>query len=469
MPLFELALTGQVLVFLIVIGVFWATGQASIFHPLTTYLLFHGIAFVLRPLLVHYLDFNHEWLYMHLEPTEPQLIQALVISSVGLVVFAASSITFGKSQTKFAAGPLPNCTSNERAALCLTTIILLPLVGYSILRATTGGFQGELVGGTFILTGDSGYTVEAQFMAGPLICAWLTLTRFRWYALLPLIPYVAYRSYAGMARFTFVLLFLAIALVYARQKKIKWPPIWAAACVVPLFILFQAIGANRGAMREFLAGGQFFRVQANEGESAREKFQAKYDGPDFANFDFLTFVTVAVPAKTGTYTYGSQYLQLFTEPIPRKLWPGKPIGAPVGFFDLNNYGNFVCRTPSLVGDGWMSGGWVGRLVTMAIVGAILGWAHRWFWKNMNSNLPALFYLVGLAMLPQWFRDGGISISKFVFWNLSPLVLWSGLAWLLGHRLLPGYSVLLPPGTSLRISQSKNPHGADAATIDLKQA
>jgi hypothetical protein len=117
----------------------------------------------------------------------------------------------------------------------------------------------------------------------------------------------------------------------------------------------------------------------------------------------------------------------------------------------------------------MSGGWVGLLVTMATVGAILGWAHRWFWKNMDSNLPALFYLVGLAMLPQWFRDGGISISKFVFWNLSPLVLWAGLTWLLGRRLLPGYSVLLSPGTSLRIIQSKKPHRADAATIDLKQA
>jgi hypothetical protein len=270
-----------------------------------------------------------------------------------------------------------------------------------------------------------------------------------------------------MARFTFVLLFLAMAFVYARQKGIKWPPLWAAACVVPLFILFNAIGANRGAMQEFLSGGQFFRVQTSEDMSAREKLQAKYDTPDFANFDFLTFVTVAVPAKTGTFTYGSQYLQLFTEPIPRKLWPGKPIGAPVSFFSLNSYGNFVGRTPSLVGDGWMSGGWVGLVVTMAVVGAILGWAHRWFWKNVNSNLPALFYLVGLAMLPQWFRDGGISISKFVFWNLSPLVLWAALAWLLGGGLIPGYSVLLRPGSRIRIIENENQQPAGARPMALK--
>ena len=458
---------GQVLVFLIVVGVFLATGQASIFHPLTTYLLFHGIAFVGRPLLVYYLHFDHEWLYMHLDPTESQLIQTLLISSAGLVVFAASSLVFGNCQTKFPPGPLPPFTAIEQAALCLVTLVLLPLVLYSIHSTTSGGFQGELVGGTFILTGDSGYSVEAQFMAGPLICAWLAVTRFRWFALPPLILYVGYRSYAGMARFTFVLLFLAMAFVYARQKGIKWPPLWAAACVVPLFILFNAIGANRGAMQEFLSGGQFFRVQTSEDMSAREKLQAKYDTPDFANFDFLTFVTVAVPAKTGTFTYGSQYLQLFTEPIPRKLWPGKPIGAPVSFFSLNSYGNFVGRTPSLVGDGWMSGGWVGLVVTMAVVGAILGWAHRWFWKNVNSNLPALFYLVGLAMLPQWFRDGGISISKFVFWNLSPLVLWAALAWLLGGGLIPGYSVLLRPGSRIRIIENENQQPAGARPMALK--
>jgi hypothetical protein len=132
------------------------------------------------------------------------------------------------------------------------------------------------------------------------------------------------------------------------------------------------------------------------------------------------------------------------------LWPGKPAGAPIGFFNLNHYGNFYGRTVTLVGDGWMSGGWLGVIITMTFVGCLLGLAHRWFWKHSDDNIVALFYLVGLAMIPQWFRDGGISIAKFLFWNLAPLILWVALTWVFRGMKIPGGSVLLPERTRLRL-------------------
>src|ERR1700758_4104937 len=97
----ELALFAQAVVWLIVVGVFAGTRQASIYHPLTIYLLFHGIVFVVRPLLVYYLGFNGEFIYMRFEPSEAQWIRALATSSVGLMVFAATSIAYGWSQTRF--------------------------------------------------------------------------------------------------------------------------------------------------------------------------------------------------------------------------------------------------------------------------------------------------------------------------------------------------------------------------------
>jgi oligosaccharide repeat unit polymerase len=188
--------------------------------------------------------------------------------------------------------------------------------------------------------------------------------------------------------------------------------------------------------------------------TAQEKIKQKYDTQEFANFDYLCHVVSCVPDRSGTYTYGSQYLQLFTEPIPRKFWPGKPIGAPIGLVNLNQYGNFNGLTVSLPGDGWMSGGWVGLIITMGLVGALLGRAHRWFWQHSNNNLVALFYLVSLAMLPQWFRDGGISIAKFLLWSWLPLLLWLGFTWLLGRRQVPGYSVFLPGDTRIRLINGK---------------
>jgi O-antigen polysaccharide polymerase Wzy len=305
-------------------------------------------------------------------------------------------------------------------------------------------------GGTFVMTGASGYTLEAQYMAGPLLCAWLCVARFRWQALLILIPYVAYRSYAGMSRWTFVLLFVALALAYAWEKRTKWFSLRVLAMAIPVMMLFNYLGNNRNTLQNWLAGRPSPPRTAIAGISWEDQFRDKYDGPDFANFDFLTYVVSKVPERSGMYTYGGQYVQLFTEPIPRALWPGKPAGSPIKSFNLNSYGNFIGRTVSLVGDGWMSGGWAGVIITTTIVGALLGWAHRWFWAHANHGLWSLIYLMGIAMLVQWFRDGGISIAKFIFWNISPLVIWQGLSWMMGPRVIPGYSVLLPRGASYRL-------------------
>jgi oligosaccharide repeat unit polymerase len=449
----ELALLGQVIVWLAVILVFFISRQASIHHPLWVYLFFHGLVFVVRPILVHFLKFDTEWQYMQFEPDDLQQIHVLAASSLALIVLTISMFAFGWCRTEFKSPAPKPYTAKQKTALLVVTLILAPLIAYSIRSFMTGGLQVEERNNIYVMVGDSGYTVESQFMAGPLICAWLAVKGFRWPALLPVIPYVAYRAYCGTARTTIVLLFLEMVLVYAWYKRLKWVPGWALLCVVPVFLLFKTMGDNRDFLGQMLRGEEYRRPTSLL--SGIEKWKAKYDSPDFSNFDSLAFIMATVPDRTGTYTYGVQYLQLFTEPIPRKLWKGKPTGAPVRSFNLNNYGHFFGLTASCVGDGWVSGGWVGIVVLMTLVGALLGRAHRWFWKHSDSNMVPLFYLVALAMSPQWFRDGGISIAKFLFWNLSPLLFWSVMTWVLGRRLLPAYSIVLPGNSRVRLLGSES--------------
>jgi hypothetical protein len=465
----ELALFAQVLVWLGVILVFLLTRQASIYHPLAVYLGFHGIVFVVRPLLVHYLDFDHEFIYMGLQPNEELLIRCYLVSSLGLVVFAGSVLWFGWCRTDFQNSSPQGFTLEERRALWIVTLALMPIIAYSIYQSHTN-FAMENRGGTFITVGAGGYTVEAQYMAGPIMCALLAMYRFRWYALLLLVPYLGYRAYSGMSRWTIVLMLVAVGLSFAWSKRLKWLPLWTLLCIVPVFVMFKALGDNRELVKRFIRG-EDYRVEetTTPGASRRDRFREKYDGPDFANFDFLAFVLNAVPERTVTYTYGVQYLQLFTEPIPRKLWPGKPAGGPVGFFNLNSYGNFMGRTVSLVGDGWMSGGWLGVIATMGLVGVLLGRAHRWFWKHSSDHVAALFYVVGLAMLPQWFRDGGISITKFLFWNLSPLFLWILTTWLVGTRKVTVYSYTLPSHAKVRFVSAESTQSGASTTAAPKSA
>ncbi len=453
--MFELALAGQVLVLLVVLGIFLASGQASLFHPATVYLLFHALVFVIRPMLVYYLAFDSIWTYIGFRPSEDEMIHTLTVTSVALIVFVGTNLAVGRARTTYPVEPATTLSAPQCKSLVLTAWLLLPLMAFSIFKTASGGAGGErAANGIFIMTNSTGYINDAQFMIAPLLCAWLLISRFHWLNLFPIVLYVGYRSWCGWSRFTIITFFLAIVMAYCWYHRKKWLPVSAILLGIPVLMLFNTLGHNRDYLQNYLKGQGTVALQLDAGMSQFDKFRARVDTQDFANFDYLTFILALVPAKTQTYTYGLQYLQLFTEPIPRILWRGKPIGAPVKTFDITAFGNFIGLTFSLPGDGWCSGGWPGLIITMGIVGGVLGLLHRWFWRHINNPMVALFYISAMAMIIQWYRDGGISNSKFILWNWLPLFFWLALTWLLGARLVPGNAIILRPGDRLRLVQSK---------------
>lgn len=445
----EIALAGQVTLWVIAIGIFAASRQASIFHPITAYLGFHGLVFVVRPILVHSYGFDTNWNYMRFKPTDEYFVQTLAVSSVAMVAFVAACLSAGWSRLVFAKASPPEFTVAERRALLITTLLLIPTAAYSIF-ATRNGIEGERVNGIYIMTNSTGYVNEAQHFVMPLLCAWMLVTRFHWLNCLPSLLYVGYRVWFGWSRWTILLFLLMVTVAYCWYHRKKWLPLWSVGIAMPILMVFNLLGHNRDILKSLLVGEHVQVANFDPGMTADDKLKKQLDTQDYANFDYLSYVVSVVPERTGTYTFGAQYLQLFTEPIPRILWSGKPVGAPVRTINLGAYGNFVGLTVSLPGDGWISGGWIGLIITLSTVGALLGWAHRVFWRNIENRMGCLVYLVGLAMVPQWYRDGGISIAKFLLFTLTPLIIWIGLNWLMGQRLIPWYSVDLSPGTTIRL-------------------
>ncbi|HWD91560.1 MAG TPA: hypothetical protein VG938_04340 [Verrucomicrobiae bacterium] len=454
----ELSLTVQVVIWLVVIGIFLASGQASLFHPVTVYCIFHGLVFVLRPILVRSFGFDANWNYMIFQPTDAYFIKTLAVSSVALIVFATTCVVVGWAKPVFLTDRFPGFNAVERRALLATTLLLLPAVAYSI-YATRNGIEGERVNGIYIMTNSTGYLNEAQHFAIPLLGAWLVATRFHWFNLAPISLYVGYRVWFGWSRWTILLFLLMTVLVYCWFYRRKWIPLWSIVLAIPVLALFNLLGHNRDLLKQFFAGESLHVVEQDVGMSRAEKIRKQLDTQDYANFDYLSYVVSVVPERTEAFSYGAQYLQLFTEPIPRILWKGKPVGAPVKMINIGAYGNFVGLTVSICGDGWISGGWVGLVITLAVAGALLGGAHRWFWRNTDNVLAAMLYLVALAMVPQWYRDGGISIFKFLLFNLFPVLVWMGMNWLMGPRLVASHFVPLPPGAHLRFIRARPRHAA----------
>lgn len=413
----ESALLLQWLVFTGMLLLLTARGQLTLFHPSTIYLVFHAMVFVIRPTLIYAFDFDLVWNYIGFEPTPELLHRTLFLSSVALVLFCLSftlACPYGGVNGSFRS-TVP--AVHEKRAFYVTCVIFVPLAILSILAAD---MQGERIGGIYIMTGTSGYLNDLQQVLIPLSILYVVVNHWRWYSFLPLLAFVFYRGMQGWGRWMIVLTLFGLLLIHAWERRRNIPG-WKFVLLCPLiYILFANLGFNRMYLQNLVFGNQSPHIRLMDDSRT---FREKFDTLDFANFDYLAFIVDTVPEKTETYTYGTQYLQIVTEPIPRKIWKDKPLGSPIQFFDLNNYGNFNGLTPSLIGDGWMSGGWLGVLATMILAGALLGAAYNWFARNQHDRLGVYVFLIGNAMVVQLFRDGGISIFKFLLFTLSPILVW----------------------------------------------
>ncbi len=404
-------------VFLIVVAIMASRRQLTIFHPTSVYLAFHAIVFCIRPTLVYIFEFDSLWIYMKFTPTDEVMVRTLYLSSAGLIAFCVTFLLTSKEPGPKEIEGRRELLPGERKAFFAMALIMAPLGIYSI---TAANMQGEHINGVYVMTGTSGYINDLQQVLIPITIFFLLVSRWKWYAYLPLIIFFYYRATQGWGRWTIILTFFALILVHAWQHRKNFPALKFVLPIPVIAILFANLGLDRAYMRNLISGNH---EDIRDVLSEEATLSDRLDTMDFANFDYLTYIVDKVPKETETYTYGTQYLQIFTEPIPRKIWKSKPIGPPVSFFNLNDYGNFLGLTPSLVGDGWMSGGWIGSLLTMSLAGWALGLLYNWFIRNQQNIFYCFIFLIVNAMIVQLYRDGGISIAKFLLFTLSPIFLW----------------------------------------------
>lgn len=432
----ETALIAQLLVVVLVAAVFLSSGTASMFHPLTFYLVFHTLVFVVRPLLVHGFGIDNAWLFMGYWPSASEFVRTLTVSSVALIAFAIACGAAGNVKPDLGRAPSFSFDRTDIVAFTITLLLLAPLALYSaVLREGGADFDGtgdlqmerDPLTGQPVYVNTTGYIAEAHSMGLPLTLGIIWVSRFHPLSFLPFIAFVSYRAYLGWGRWAIIMGVVGMVLLVLYHTRTKWFRWWQLAIGAVVLFLFHTLGNNRDFIRSVVAGEEspwgIFHAVRGGADTVIDSLANQ----DIANFDFLAFILWAVPERSGTYTWFTQYLQLFTEPIPRMLWPDKPIGAPIKLVSLHDHGNFANLTTSLAGDGWMSGGWIGMIVTMAAVGLILGLLHRWFWTSgYRSRHAVLFYCAFLPLSLQWFRDGNITIVKFGFFSLLPILLWIAL-------------------------------------------
>jgi hypothetical protein len=83
--------------------------SASAYHPLGFYLAFHGLVFVIRPIVEYVFGFEHVFYVMRFYPSDDVVQLTLVLTSFALLVFAAASALTRRCPTSTA--PFPTGSS----------------------------------------------------------------------------------------------------------------------------------------------------------------------------------------------------------------------------------------------------------------------------------------------------------------------------------------------------------------------
>ena len=384
-------------------------GEALLISPIFIYLVFHSISFVLKPYLIYYAGFNFGYQYMEFKLDAANFNSTIFISMIGLFFLYLGSYLCLKNEiidyhflrnTSFKSFK-PH--KYDYHTLIILFLVIAPFGIHSLINinALHESTNQNNVFAVRVFEQSSGYYFFSNIAFGSLLLLFFFLKKFSILSSIPLMIYLYIRIDYGWSRFSFILVLVTLGLLFLiyniEKKKIF------LISSLGIAALFQFVGRTRA-----ISGGGF----------------SNYDNLDIANFESLSFITKIVPEATKTYTYFTQYLQFFTEPIPRMFWKSKPIGSPVQLFNLNDYGNFNVLTTSLIGDGWMSFGYFGIMVMMTLTGYFCTKLFIGLTKNYQDTVYVFLYTVQLPVLIMWFRDGGIGFLKIFLFYALPIIIWN---------------------------------------------
>ncbi|MGB7655055.1 MAG: O-antigen polymerase [Novosphingobium sp.] len=430
--MYEVALAFSLLIYLGVLTTYLRSRYFSAFHPFTLYCMFHGLVFVVRPVLSLFLDYQYVYRAYQFTPTPGDRTIALLVADLGLVAFAffAFRPSSGAVEMRFSSDPL---LQDERLRLARYFVWVMALCAPIAIWSLAGQFGAAFSNETYAdmtldrSTGVSynnsgnGYFYEAQLMLVPLtgLIAWVF--RFRLIALIPAMLFVLVRAGTG-GRGPFVSAMFALGLFYLYQTRRKLPTLNVALGLLAAGALFAAVGQDRGyALRSALGADSDSRLNF-------ESTEPFLGGMDYSNMEYLEYVVYVVPQRSHTYTYFTELLQLFTEPVPRVLWPGKPIGPPIKMFSMFDYGFPIGATWSLPGVGWMGLGWPGVIMLCGLWGYLLGWIYRKFVESDQSAFKVAAYMCFMPIMVVAYRDGLIlTVLRQAIFFMFPIVVWMAFA------------------------------------------
>ena len=442
--MYEFMLVFGVVLWLAVLVIYVRSPIASTFHPISFMLFFQGLLFAARPILAYVKDFDVVYRAYEFRPTWEAKTLALGVTDVGFVVFCLTAARFGNKPMIIRTPKMEKIADQWRPSFLLCGLLCLPIGALSMRAVLESRFAGtttmvrDVATGFAVNTTGNGYLVQANLLLSTLVVVLAWLFRFRLMAIIPFLFYALVRASTG-GRWPFVMATGALLLLYLFETRRRWLDVRTLAAGLAVMMLFSAVGADRGAGIRSLVTGE----APPEAAFNAPRFM---EGLDWGSQEFTEYFVTIVPYKTGTYDYFLSNLILFTAPIPRAMWPSKPIGSPIQLFSIFDYGNPIGITYTMAGMGWVEFGWLGVILWCGLFGALAGKVYNWFVACRQTPMQVAGYCMFAPMTLIFFRDGSLpELVNLTGFLLIPIFIWWGLKRLrIGERRTLG-----PPALTSR--------------------
>jgi oligosaccharide repeat unit polymerase len=246
--------------------------------------------------------------------------------------------------------------------------------------------------------------------------------------------------------FGYVLPSLA-ALLIARNGVLAFRSLFAIACSI-LMLLFLAQGGGRRIIGVTVGAALMVYVQTNTNRRVTnmvvvafgalalawtaqfmlnirtfgyERFQAEGSQYDYLHIDdnFLRLAQIIdIVPRRRDYVYSQQIVFTLVRPIPRVIWPGKPVSPG---FDLPTEVGMrgVSLSSSIVGEWYLSWGWYAVIFGAWLHGRLASTANSLREIGKQSDNPIIFSLAVMVLLA-----GQRSMQELVLMSYALVAWWA---------------------------------------------
>lgn len=412
-------------------------GRLSHSHPGTIYLFFHLYTFTFRLLG---LLFGAETLFSQYQGffeaiTPGEIVRAALIGDLALAVMTVAWIRASSDDLKkIRRSPEVAVEGEPNLSLRYIWIVVaiafpLGIVGLLTFANVPGlpAIREALEPGEWQT---SSYFFIVQVWAGLALLALIYWYGFRWWLLLPISLYLLIMAYQGYHRFRVLIPLLLLMQIFLDRRKLKWPPLYLAAALGALLLIFFPL---KGIGQMAQEGESVNDIVVMSTDRINQALAAKASDQQFLD-QFAC--TLALMDDAGHYYYGSTYLALVTLPVPRQWWPDKP-GLADYLHEISKPWRPMAEMGMIVtflGESYVNFGYAGIVIIPVLLAYFLGRVYFRAYRRNYFSISRLAYLLIACNLIQVYRDGLVSIVIFTWVNMMPLMIL-----ILLHYVLPAKS------------------------------